>query len=356
MSNSAYETNDVDVKQTMAGKTALVTGSTDGIGLASAKELLARGSKVMFTGIFTSDEQRARFNTEYAELQKKYGADKMDILEVDLTKEGASAELVDRAQKLGGGHIDTFVHSAGVQRRKPLIADKPEDSLTMKDMDWVYDINARAGFATVLAALPYMKNDEKGRSQITFLSSVHGLIGCPDSGPYCASKWAIEGFMHANKHELSKYGIRINAVNPAFIETALAIGPLKTIATKAVAKQGLAEDNPGYQEAFDTAFEAAKEERLHLQINPKTGKGDWIPMKDITDAVVGLADFSNGIGSGGNVQPDFGYVERGKAEAGAAIFRFDEDSPDLKATFEAFNARNAKLAAGQGSGRGPIGS
>jgi 3-hydroxybutyrate dehydrogenase len=344
-----------EVKQTMAGKTALVTGSTDGIGLASAKELLARGAKVMFTGIFTSDEQRARFNAEYAELQKTYGADKMDVFEADLTKESAPAELVARAAKLGGGHIDTLVHSAGVQRRKPLIAENPEDALTMKDMDWVYDINARAGFATVLAALPYMKNDAKGRSQITFLSSVHGLIGCPDSGPYCASKWAIEGFMHANKHELAKYGIRINAVNPAFIETALAIGPLKTIAGNVVTKQGLKPDDAGYQEAFDTAFEEAKQERLHLQINPETGKGEWIPMKDITDAVAGLADFSNGIGSGGNVQPDYGYVERGKEEAGAAIFEFKGQERGLRAALEAFDARNAKLAAGQGSGRGPRG-
>jgi NAD(P)-dependent dehydrogenase (short-subunit alcohol dehydrogenase family) len=306
--------------------------------------------RLIEAGLAHDNKGRAPHLTDGEKLIAIMMAELIKKLDVDVE---TNVDLVQKV--ILGGHIDTLVHSAGVQRRKPLIAENPEDALTMKDMDWVYDINARAGFATVLAALPYMKNDAKGRSQITFLSSVHGLIGCPDSGPYCASKWAIEGFMHANKHELAKYGIRINAVNPAFIETALAIGPLKTIAGNVVTKQGLKPDDAGYQEAFDTAFEEAKQERLHLQINPETGKGEWIPMKDITDAVAGLADFSNGIGSGGNVQPDYGYVERGKEEAGAAIFEFKGQERGLRAALEAFDARNAKLAAGQGSGRGPRG-
>lgn len=347
-----------DVKQTMIGKTSLVTGSTSGIGLATAKELLARGSKVMFTGIFPDAANEQEFMATYTALQAQYGVDKMDFLKIDLTKPAEPAQqdtgspaipsaveqVIARAAALGNGHIDNLVHSAGVQRRKPLFAANPGENLSMEDMNWVYDINAKAGFATILAALPFMKNDDKGRSQITFLSSVHGLVGCPDSGPYCASKFAIEGFMHANKHELAAHGIRINAVNPAFIETPLAIGPLKAHATKALNKRGIEVGAEGYDEAFATEFERIKKERLHLQINPATGQGEWIPMKDITDAVANLADFSNGAPCGANIKPDFGYVERAKAEAGAAIFRFHDDEPNLIAASEAFNARNASLA------------
>ncbi|RIK43504.1 MAG: beta-ketoacyl-ACP reductase [Chloroflexi bacterium] len=189
-----------------AGKVALVTGSSSGIGAAIAQELAAGGAKVAI---------HYRGNPEGAhrvadKIRTAGGA--CGVYQADVSNTGHAAELVKQVQQELGG-LDILVNNAGTTRDTLL--------MTMKEEDWdtVINTNLKSVYAVTRAALRGMIKNRWGR--IINVSSVVGLTGQAGQSNYAASKAGIIGFTKSLAREVASRNITVNAVAPGFIPTAL---------------------------------------------------------------------------------------------------------------------------------------
>ena len=183
----------------LAGRTAIVTGASSGIGAATAARLAADGARVVLVG------------RNPARLTAATGAAGGDTLAVsaDLCEDGAAEEVVDRARQ-EFGPVNVLVHSAGVYKRGPI------ESAPIADLDLQWRVNVRAPYALTQAALPDLIPD----GTIIFVTS-RAKIGLPDRAAYSASKAAADAMMRSLAIELAPRGVRVNAVAPGFIATAM---------------------------------------------------------------------------------------------------------------------------------------
>jgi 3-oxoacyl-[acyl-carrier protein] reductase len=181
----------------LAGRLALVTGGSRGIGRAIAVELARAGADVV-VGYRSGAEEAER-------VAKEIGG---RAVQADLSDPGEAAGLVEAA-----GDIDILVNNAGLTR-DGLIA-------RMSDEDWrtVIDTNLGGAFATCRAAARGMMKRRSG--SIVNLTSVVGLHGNPGQTNYAASKAGLIGLTKALARELATRGVRVNAIAPGYIETAL---------------------------------------------------------------------------------------------------------------------------------------
>ena len=186
----------------LEGRVALVTGASSGIGAACAAELVARGAEVLLTG---RDEQRLR---EHAAASA--APDRCEAMAVDLTAPGAPEAVAGRCVERFG-RIDVLVHSAGIY------VDQRFEAATLESFDSQFAINVRAPYALTLAALPHLGEG----ASIVFISSVFGQVGLAGASGYCATKGAIEQLTKTLALELAPRGIRVNAIAPGYILTAL---------------------------------------------------------------------------------------------------------------------------------------
>ena len=186
----------------LEGRVALVTGASSGIGAACAAELTARGAEVLLTG---RDELRLRAHAAAAAAPER-----CEPMAVDLTAPGAPEAVAARCVERFG-RIDVLVHSAGIY------VNEPFEAATMESLDSQFAINVRAPYALTLAALPHLGEG----AAIVFISSVFGQVGLAGASGYCATKGAIEQLTKTLALELAPRGIRVNAVAPGFILTAL---------------------------------------------------------------------------------------------------------------------------------------
>lgn len=188
----------------LTGRTALVTGSTRGIGRAIAAALFDCGARVAVVGRDTERAQVAA--TELAggdaERARGFGADLADTAQ-------AAALVADVERAFGA--CDILVNNAGLTRDNLLIR--------LKDEDWtaVLDTNLRAAFATTRAAARGMMKRRWGR--IINVASVVGLTGNAGQANYAASKAGLIGFTKSVAKELATRGVLANVVAPGFIET-----------------------------------------------------------------------------------------------------------------------------------------
>ncbi|WP_299843385.1 SDR family oxidoreductase [uncultured Paracoccus sp.] len=187
----------------MKGKVAAVTGAASGIGLECAKTLLAEGATVVLV-----DRAADRLNTLCAELgpmAKPLVVDLMDGAQVD----GMAAAI----EGLAGAPLDILHANAGAYIGGPAAEGDPDA------WDRMLHLNINAAFRSVRAVLPGMIERKTG--DIIFTSSVAGVVPVVWEPIYTASKFAVQAFLHATRRQVSPHGIRMGAVLPGPVVTAL---------------------------------------------------------------------------------------------------------------------------------------
>ena len=196
----------------LAGKTALVTGSVQGIGLAVAKSLAAAGARIAVHGLASEAEAQAAEDEVRAA-----GAPEAKFFDGDLRDPEAIGALVKVVE--AWGPLDVLVNNAGVQKTVS-IADA--DAATW---DAIIAVNLSAAFHTMHHALPLMASREFGR--VVNIASVHGLVASKEKAPYVASKFGLVGMSRVAALEYAAVGSRdsggvtINCICPGWTETAL---------------------------------------------------------------------------------------------------------------------------------------
>ncbi|PZU09147.1 3-hydroxybutyrate dehydrogenase [Sphingomonas sp.] len=191
----------------LKGKTALVTGSTSGIGLAYAKALAAEGAAVMINGFGEADA----IETERAALAAASGAAALYDA-ADMSKPEQIAAMVARcAAELGGP--DIVIANAGVQFVSPI------EDFPIEKWDQIIAINLSSAFHLTRAAIPGMKAKKWGR--LIFTASAHSLVASPFKSAYVSAKHGIAGFTKTAALELATFGITANCISPGYVWTPL---------------------------------------------------------------------------------------------------------------------------------------
>lgn len=187
----------------LKGKTALVTGSTSGIGLGIAKALAAQGANIMMNGFGEKDAAIAEVKALGVEVDY-HGADMSRPTEIEAMMQAAQ-------QRFSG--VDILVNNAGIQHVAN-IEDFPVDR-----WDAIIAINLSSAFHTTRLALPYMKQNNWGR--IINLASVHGLVASAQKSAYVAAKHGIVGLTKVTALETAQTGVTCNAICPGWVLTPL---------------------------------------------------------------------------------------------------------------------------------------
>lgn len=191
----------------LSGKTALVTGSTSGIGLGIAHALAREGASLVLNG-FGEADQIARLLEDIRGLS---GAQAMHH-GADMSKP-AEIEAMVRAVESEMGRIDVLVNNAGIQHVAP-VEDFPIDR-----WDAVIAINLSSAFHTIRAALPGMK--ARGFGRILNIASAHGLVGSAQKAAYVAAKHGIVGLTKVVALETARTPVTCNAICPGWVLTPL---------------------------------------------------------------------------------------------------------------------------------------
>ncbi len=216
------------MEKRLAGKVALVTGASKGIGRAVALALASEGSAVAVTA-----RDRRALDSLVRELEA--GGARAMAVPADATLE-QEVDGVRQAVLRSLGRVDILVNNVGIARYAPFA------ELTLKDYDWMMNTNMRSSFLFTKAFLQPMV--ERGSGWVLFVASVSGLFGFPGETAYCASKHAQVGFAKALDREVFDRGVKVSVIAPGGVNTEHAFGTGRAAGDPAL---------QGYLEADDVA-------------------------------------------------------------------------------------------------------
>jgi NAD(P)-dependent dehydrogenase (short-subunit alcohol dehydrogenase family) len=187
----------------LTGTTALITGSSRGIGLAVARTLLEQGAAVVLNG-YAPDETAAS-----QKLLAEEFPDRVAALAGDVSDAAVAQQLVDAAVR-DFGRLDHVVCNAGIDIIKPAVDYTPDE------WDRILAINLRGAFLPAQAAARHWIAQQQHGS-VTMTSSIAGQVGIPTLTPYAASKGGINQIVRTLAAEWAPHGIRVNAVAPGYV-------------------------------------------------------------------------------------------------------------------------------------------
>lgn len=188
-------------------KTALITGSTSGIGLGIARRLAADGANVLLNGLGVPGEIEAirqSFIDDFGVQAIFNGANLTQVVEIEA--------LVSHASDVFGG-VDILVNNAGIQHVAPV------DQFPVEKWDQIIAINLSAAFHTTRLCIPLMRT--AGRGRIINIASAHALVASPFKAAYVAAKHGIAGLTKTVALEVAEENITVNAICPGYVRTPL---------------------------------------------------------------------------------------------------------------------------------------
>jgi 3-hydroxybutyrate dehydrogenase len=191
----------------LRGKTALITGSTSGIGLGVARAMAVAGANVVLNGLGdAADIERLRTSlaADHGVTVIHDPADMARPVEI----EAMMTHAIDRF-----GAIDVLVNNAGIQHVSPIETFPPER------WDAIIAINLSAAFHTIRCAVPAMK--ARGWGRVVNIASAHALVASPYKAAYVAAKHGLAGLTKTVALEVAAHGITVNAVCPGYVRTPL---------------------------------------------------------------------------------------------------------------------------------------
>ncbi|HTH27430.1 MAG TPA: 3-hydroxybutyrate dehydrogenase [Sphingobium sp.] len=191
----------------LKGRTALVTGSTSGIGLGYAKALAAEGANLVINGFGDADaiEQERRALEAISGAKAIYSGH-------DLTRpDQIEAMMAEAAGAFGG--VDILINNAGMQHVAPV------EEFPLDKWDLIIALNLNSAFHTTRLAVPYMKSRKWGR--IIQTASAHSLTASPFKSAYVTAKHGLAGFTKTIALELATFGVTANCISPGYVWTPL---------------------------------------------------------------------------------------------------------------------------------------
>jgi 3-hydroxybutyrate dehydrogenase len=191
----------------LKGRSAVITGSTSGIGQGIAEAFAAEGANIMLNGFGDKaaiEALRARLEKESGAIVEHHGADMSKPAEIEAMMKRAADRF---------GNVDILVNNAGIQH-VALVEDFP-----VEKWDAIIAINLTSAFHATRLALPGMKKNKWGR--IINIASAHGLVASPNKSAYVAAKHGIVGFTKVVALEVAEQGITANSICPGFVLTPL---------------------------------------------------------------------------------------------------------------------------------------
>lgn len=191
----------------LAGKTAVVTGSSSGIGLGVARALAAEGASVVINSYTDTEADHALA----AEIAKDTGA-KVKYIQADLSDGDQSRALINDAAA-SFGTVDVLVNNAGIQHVAPI------DDFPVDKWNTIIAINMNSSFHTTAIALPLMRAAGWGR--VINIASAHGLTASPFKSAYVAAKHGVVGLTKVTALETAGETITANAICPGYVLTPL---------------------------------------------------------------------------------------------------------------------------------------
>ena len=211
------------------GRTAVVTGSTSGIGLGIARALAGEGANILLNGFGDAaaiEAARNGIEREFDVTCRYHPA--------DMTKPAEIAAMIAHAEAQFGS-VDVLVNNAGIQFVSPV------EDFPVAKWDAIIAINLSSAFHSVRAAVPGMKR--RGWGRIINVASAHALVASPFKSAYVAAKHGIAGFTKSVALELATQGITINAICPGYVWTPLVEKQIPdTMAARGMTKEQVIEE------------------------------------------------------------------------------------------------------------------